>query len=141
MREKIYGAIFDDLLSAIKGDDSKHAALLRKVRGEARMSIDAYRMVFDGSIAFGASKLSQAVRVKGDLEERRSLLEQHISATKTEVQRLKELCEGLEHRADQKEKAYEIRDNEVIDLTAEKQQLDDLLKTLRLSKPEKDAKN
>ena len=46
------------------------------------------------------------------------------------------LCASLEYREEQKAKTYEVRDKEIIDLTAEKNQLEQLLSYLKASKPD-----
>ena len=46
------------------------------------------------------------------------------------------LCVSLEYREEQKAKTYEVRDEELIDLSAEKHSLEQLLTVLRASKPD-----
>jgi len=101
------------------------------------MSIDSYRTVFESSIEFGGRKLTEAVDIKGDLESRISTLDEEISTLRANVVDLQNLCESLEHREEQKAKLFEIKDKEEVDLATEKQQLEDLLAVLRLSKPDK----
>jgi len=137
VREAIYAAVFDELIASVGRDSSKRAALLRRVHAEARMSIDAYRTVFESSIEFGGRKLMEAVDTKGDLESRISTLDEEISTLRASVADLQNLCESLEHREEQKAKLYEVKDKEEVDLATEKQQLEDLLAVLRLSKPDK----
>lgn len=134
VRARIYMLIFDDLVAGIKRDAAKRANMLRRVHAEAQMSIDAYRTVFERSIVFGGRKLTQAVETKGNLEGVISTLTSEIDGLKKDVNDLKNVCESLEHRAEKKEKLYEVKDKEIIDLTAETQQLQDLLKALRFSK-------
>lgn len=137
VRERMYAAAFEELIVSVARDEPKRGACLRRVRDEARMSIDSYRTVFENSLGFGSGKLAQAVVLKGDLEEQISEMEQQISSLSSDAKRLVELCESLEHRAEQKAKAYEVKDKEIVDLAAEKQQLEDLLTVLRHSKPDK----
>jgi len=137
VRERMYAAAFDELIVAAARDESKRGAMLRRVRDEARMSIDNYRTVFESSIGFGSVKLTEAVDSKGDLEEQVAGLEGENHGLTAEAKHLTELCEALEHRADQKAKAYEVKNKEVTELTKERQQLEDLLAVLRLSKPDK----
>lgn len=134
VRARIYALIFDDLVAGIKRDAPKRANMLRRVHAEAQMSIDAYRTVFERSIVFGGRKLTQAVETKGSLEGVISTLTSEINGLKKDVNDLKNVCESLEHIAERKEKLYEVKSKEIIDLTAETQQLQDLLKALRFSK-------
>jgi len=137
VREGIYAAVFDELIAAVARDQPKRGVLLRRVAAEARLGIDAYRTVFESSIDFGTTKLKQAVETKGDLEALIAALDSEIATLRANVSELQDLCESLEQREEQKAKVYEVKDKEEVDLATEKQQLEDLLAVLRLSKPEK----
>jgi len=139
VRARMYAAAFDELILVIARDEPKRGSVLRRVRDEARMSIDSYRTVFETSLGFGCGKLTQAVEIKGDLEEQINSLEREIRDLTVEAKQLGELCESLEHRAERKAKASEVKDKELVDLAAEKQQLEDLLVVLRLSKQDRAA--
>ena len=108
VRARIYMLIFDDLVAGIKRDAAKRANMLRRVHAEAQMSIDAYRTVFERSIVFGGRKLTQAVETKGNLEGVISTLTSEIDGLKKDVNDPKNVCESLEHRAEKKEKLYEV---------------------------------
>ena len=136
VRERIYANVFDELIASVARNEAKRGSVLRRVNAEARMSIDAYRTVFEGSIDFGGRKLTQAVERKGQLAETIESLEAQIATLTAEGKHQLSLCEGLEHREEVKAKAYEAEDKEIADLQAEQQQLKDLLVVLRLSKPE-----
>ena len=112
-------------------------SLLRRVHAESRMTIDSYRTVFETSIQFGGRKLSQALLTKGELAETIEALEGGIALLKKEVGGLENTCEGLLHREALKEAEYEEASKEILELEAEKQQLTDLIATLKPSKPEK----
>ena len=73
------------------------------------------------------------------MEEQINGLEQEIRDLTVEAKQLGELCESLEHRAERKAKASEVKDKELVDLAAEKTQLEDLLVVLRLSKQDRAA--
>jgi len=137
VREGIYAAVFDELIASVGRDQPKRGGVLRRVQAEARMTIDAYRTVFESSIDFGTRKLREAVETKGDLEDEIAALDAEIAALRTNVAELQNLCESLEYREEQKAKVYEVKDKEEVDLATEKQQLEELLAVLRLSKPEK----
>ena len=74
---------------------------------------------------------------QGGLAEAIEQLEGDIASLKNNVAQLDNECEGLLHREALKEKAYEEANKEVKDLEAEQQQLQDLIATLKPSKPEK----
>ena len=64
-------------------------------------------------------------------------LQNRIALLKKEVGGLENTCEGLLHREALKEAEYEEASKEILELEAEKQQLTDLIATLKPSKPEK----
>ena len=137
VRERIYAVVFDELIASVARDQSKRGGVLRRVYAEACMTIDAYRSVFDNSIDFGSRKLTGGTLTKGDLAAAIEELEGEIAGLKKEVGHVDALCESLAHREKQKEAEFEEASKEILDLQAEQQQLQDLLVTLRPSKPEK----
>ena len=137
VRERIYAAVFDELIAAVTRDAPKRGSLLRRVHAESRMTIDAYRTVFETSIQFGGRKLTEAIATKGQLAEMVEGLEGEITELKKQVGDLENVCEGLLHREAIKEAEYENENKEIEDLKAEQQQLNDLITTLKPSKPEK----
>jgi len=140
VRERIYAAVFDELIAAVARDAPKRGALLQKLYGEARMSIDSYRTVFEMSIEFGGRKLNEAIETKGELAQHVEDLESEITELHKEIEKLTSLCESLEFREEQKALVYEEVDKEITDLQSEQQQLEDLLAVLKLSKPDKKGK-
>jgi len=137
VRERIYAVVFDELIASVARDESKRGGVLRRLYAEARMSIDAYRTVYENSIEFGSRKLTQAISTKGGLAEQIEALEGDISSLQAEVAQLNRLCEGLEFREAAKAAVYEEENLETLALQAEQKQLQDLLVVLRPSKPEK----
>lgn len=111
--------------------------LLAKCYAEARLTIDAYRTVFEESTSFGGKQLTASVETKGDLPEKLAKIEADIAELNEQVSYLNGVCESLEFREAAKAKQYETTDKEILNLRAEGQQLEDLLKVLR---PSKEAK-
>ena len=137
VRDRIYAVVLDELIASVARDEGKRGGLLRRLYAEARMTIDAYRTVYEQSIEFGSRKLTQAAMTKGSLADDIEALEAKIAELHVEVGRLGRLCEGLEAREAEKERGYEGENPEVTALKAEQKQLQDLLVVLRPSKPEK----
>jgi dynein light intermediate chain len=136
VRERVYETIFDDLAAAVARDQPKRGALLRRLYGEARMSIDAYRTVFEGSTEFGSRKLTSATATKGGLDVTIEGLEGEIATLKAELANLTEWCEGLEAREAARNAVYDAGEaKEITDLKAEQEQLKLLIETLKPSKP------
>merc|ERR1712060_439679 len=88
VRARMYVTALEELILTVSRDQPKRGACLRRVRDEARMSIDGYRTVFENSLGFGSGKLAQAVVIKGDLEEQISEMEQQISSLSSDAKRL-----------------------------------------------------
>ena len=82
VRERIYAAVFDELIAAVARDLGKRGSVLKRVHAESRMFIDAYRTVFEKSIDFGGRKLTQALQTKGQLAEMIEGLEGEIAGLK-----------------------------------------------------------
>lgn len=137
IRERLYAAALDELTVAVGRDEPKRGGLLRRLTAEARMSIDAYRTVYEKSLLFGSSKLCAVSATEGDLADQIASLEAEINGLQAQARKLGELCESLMHREEQNAKRYEVEPSDVTDLKTEQKQLQSLLEVLRLSKPEK----
>jgi len=137
VRERIYASAFDELIAAVARDAPKRGSLLTRLYAESRMTIDAYKSVFENSIEFGGRKLNEAIVTKGDLAQQVEDLEAEIAEQHRSIDKLTSLCESLEAREEAKAAVYEEVDKEITDLQAEQQQLEDLLAVLKLSKPDK----
>jgi dynein light intermediate chain len=137
IRERLYAAALDELAVAVGRDEPKRGGLLRRLTAEARMSIDAYRTVYEKSLLFGSSKLCAVSETQGDLPHRIASLEAQIGALQAQARKLGELCESLAHREEQNAKGYEVEPQDITDLKSDQKQLQALLEVLRLSKPEK----
>ncbi|EOD08529.1 hypothetical protein EMIHUDRAFT_105924 [Emiliania huxleyi CCMP1516] len=131
VREALHGALLEELAGTIARDEPRRGTLLRRVAGEARMTIDAYRTVYEKSLLFGASKLSEAAALKGNLEGRIAELQAETASLADEVRSLTDLCESLEHRAQRAEAQAEAETHDASALRAEGEQLQGLLDALR----------
>lgn len=84
----------DELIRQVTLDLPERGLLLLRIRDEARMTMDAYRTLYEGSTAFSMRKQLQAEEGVGDLEERvaelteqRKALEAQVLATRNKVRR------------------------------------------------------
>lgn len=137
VRARLYAAALDELTTAIARDESKRGTLLRRVTAESRMTIDAYRTVYEKSLLFGMGKLDEAVSLKGDLQAQVNVLEGAIGTLKADVRRLTELFESLSYREEASAKSHGAERRDVADLKAESRQLSALLEVLRPSRLDK----
>ena len=75
VREDLYGQCFDELIRQITLDGPERGLLLLRVRDEIRLTIDAYKVLYDSSVTFGIRKQLQAEQGMSELEERIAGLE------------------------------------------------------------------
>ena len=69
VREDLYMQCFDELIRHITINGPERGLLLLRVRDEIRMTIDAYKTLYDSSVIFGMRKQLQADEGMGSLEE------------------------------------------------------------------------
>ena len=94
-------------------------------------------MAFSRSTVLRCARACVSSLSQGGLAEMIEGLEGEIAGLKKDVVQLENVCEGLLTREAAKDKGYEEPDLEVKALEAEQQQLQDLIATLKPSKPEK----
>ena len=86
VREDLYSQGFDELIRQITLNCSERGLLLLRVRDEIRMTIDAYKTLYDSSVTFGVRKQLQAEQGVAEMEEKIKSLEENKVAL--EVRRL-----------------------------------------------------
>ena len=77
MREDLYSQCFDELIRQITLNCSERGLLLLRVRDEIRMTIDAYKTLYDSSVTFGVRKQLQAEQGVAEMEEKIKSLEEN----------------------------------------------------------------
>jgi dynein light intermediate chain len=93
---------------------AERGLLLLRVRDEARMTLAAYRTLYESSVAFGMRKALQAEQTKVDLQASIRNLEREKEELERQVQELNTKCEAIERReadrrsADEKKHAEEV---------------------------------
>merc|ERR1711988_359105 len=68
VREDLYSQCFDELIRQVTLDGPERGLLLLRVRDEIRMTIDAYKTLYESSVTFGVRKQLQAEQGMEDLE-------------------------------------------------------------------------
>ena len=64
VREDLYSQGFDELIRQVTLNGAERGLLLLRVRDEIRMTIDAYKTLYDSSVTFGVRKQLQAEQVR-----------------------------------------------------------------------------
>lgn len=105
VRRAIFSMLADELLRQITIDCPERGLLLRKIRDEVDMSIDAYQSLFDASHAYGQHALHEATRGRAEMLARISGLIDDTAALRKEVRRLETKHLALVKAADEQEKA------------------------------------
>mmetsp|Transcript_60014 Transcript_60014/g.120434 ORF Transcript_60014/g.120434 Transcript_60014/m.120434 type:complete len:240 (-) Transcript_60014:230-949(-) len=135
VREDLYHQCFDELTRQVTLDGPERGLLLLRVRDEIRMSIDAYKILYESSITFGVRKQLQAEQGRADLEETVSGLEEAKKALETQVGELRNKVEVVEKRnAERRALEDKKRKEEVAFLKYQGQHLDSFLRQLGGSK-------
>merc|ERR1712216_912990 len=76
VREDLYSQCFDELIRQVTLDGPERGLLLLRVRDEIRMTIDAYKTLYDSSVTFGVRKQLQAEQGMTELEQQIAELEE-----------------------------------------------------------------
>lgn len=71
VREDLYTQAFDELIRQVTMDGPERGLLLLRVRDEIRMTVDAYKTLYDSSVTFGVRKQMAAEKVSR--EDRRNV--------------------------------------------------------------------
>jgi len=114
VREELYAQAFDELIRQVTVNCAERGLLLLRVRDEIRMTLAAYRTLYESSVAFGMRKALQAEQAKVDMHATIRNLERDQGELEQQVQELTHKCETIERReadrraADEKKHADEI---------------------------------
>lgn len=96
IREELYGQAFDELIRQVTINCAERGLLLLRVRDEVRMTLDAYRSIYESSTAFGMRKALHAEQTKVELEARIRSLEREKEDLQKQVSELEEQCDHIE---------------------------------------------
>ena len=114
VREELYAQSFDEIIRQVTVNCAERGLLLLRVRDEIRMTLAAYRTLYESSVAFGMRKALQAEQTKVDMNATIRNLERDRDELEHQVQELTQKCETIERReadrraADEKKHADEI---------------------------------
>lgn len=130
VRENIYAQCFDELIRQVTINCPERGLLLLRVRDEIRLTIDAYKMLYDSSITFGIRKQLQADEGMSELTQRLESLMQEKRDQEQKVMELTNKLELIEKRAAERKMLQDKRFKEEIDfLKYQGQHIDAFLKS------------
>merc|ERR1712070_938022 len=135
VREDLYSQCFDELIRQVAINCPERGLLLLRVRDEIRMTIDAYKTLYESSVTFGVRKQLQAEQGMGEMEDRIKSLQDTKRDLENQVLELRNKVEVIEKREAERKALDEKRRKEEVDfLKYQGQHLDTFLKSLGGSK-------
>mmetsp|Transcript_177584 Transcript_177584/g.432039 ORF Transcript_177584/g.432039 Transcript_177584/m.432039 type:complete len:236 (+) Transcript_177584:86-793(+) len=131
IREELYAQCFDELIRQVTINCAERGLLLLRVRDEIRMTIDAYKTLYESSVTFGVRKQLQAEAGLAEMETKIEELTEAKKDLQNQVLELRNKVEVIEKRATERRQLEEKKRKEEIDfLKYQGQHLDQFLKTL-----------
>ncbi|KAG5477974.1 hypothetical protein LSCM4_05370 [Leishmania orientalis] len=114
IREELYGQVFDELIRQVTISCAERGLLLLRVRDEIRMTLDAYRSLYESSIAFGMRKALHAEQAHVELEARVRALEREKADLQRQVEELVEECARIEQDEEQRRRDEQKKHDEEV---------------------------
>jgi len=135
VREDLYHQCFDELIRQVTLDGPERGLLLLRVRDEIRMTVDAYKILYESSITFGVKKQLQAEQGSTELEESVAELEKTKAGLETTVAELRHKLGVVEKRCNERKALEDKKRKEELEfLKYQGQHLDSFLRQLGGSK-------
>jgi len=135
VRDELYSQCLDELIRQVALNGPERGLLLMRTRDEMRMTIEAYRTLYNSSVTFGIKKQLKAEQGLPDLEADVEALEKIKAAHELELHELKSKLELVEKREAERKTADDKRRKEEVDfLKYQGQHLDSFLKQMNASK-------
>lgn len=131
VREDLYSQGFDELIRQVTLNGAERGLLLLRVRDEIRMTIDAYKTLYDSSVTFGVRKQLQAEQGMAEMEEKISGLKSVKKQLESQVLELRNKVEVIEKReAERRQLDEKKRQDEIAFLRYQSQNLEQFLKSI-----------
>lgn len=132
VREELYAQAFDELIRQVTVNCAERGLLLLRVRDEIRMTISAYRTLYESSVAFGMRKALLAEHGKTEMQQRIKTLEREKENQEKLNKEWATKYEALEKTMNEKRKADEKKFEEELQFLKKqnaqyKQELDRLM--------------
>ena len=131
VREELYAQCFDELIRQVTINCAERGLLLLRVRDEIRMTIDAYKTLYESSVTFGVRKQLQAEQGMTELEQQIAELEEQKKEKENHVLELRNKVDVIEKRENEHKALEDKKRKEEIDfLKYQGQHLDSFLRQL-----------
>lgn len=132
VREELYTDTFDELIRQVTVNCAERGILLLRVRDEIRMTIAAYRTLYESSVAFGIRKALLAEQGRTEHTQRVRMLETEKESLEKQLTDLQAKYEASEKQWNEKKKEDEKKFEKEISFYKKqnqlyKQELDKLL--------------
>lgn len=129
VREHLYQQAFDELIRQITLDGPERGLLALRIRDEIRMTIDAYKTLYNSSITFGVRKQLQSENGITELEDSIKELELEKSTLQTKVNELRNKVEVIDKRNNERRALEDKKRKEELDfLRVQQTHLEQFLK-------------
>jgi len=112
VRRELFGQAFDEIIRQVTVNCSERGLLLLRVRDEMRMTTEAYRALYESSIAYGMRKALMAEKGKADLLQEIESLSDEKGELEEALSDLKQKYDMMERRAEELRQAEEKKHNE-----------------------------
>eukprot|EP00937_MAST-01D_sp_MAST-1D-sp2_P000088 g88.t1 len=131
VREDLYAQGFDELIRQVAINCPERGLLLLRVRDEIRMTMDAYKTLYESSVTFGVRKQLQAEQGMGEMETKIESLSDNKRSLENQVLELRNKVDVIEKReAERRALAEKKRKDEIDFVKYQGQHLDTFLKSL-----------
>ncbi|KEG10516.1 dynein arm light chain [Trypanosoma grayi] len=114
VREELYRQVFEELIRQVTVNCAERGLLLLRVRDELRMTLDAYRSLYESSAAFGMRKALQAEQSKIEMEARIRAMEREREELKQQVEELEARCEAIQEQEEERRLEEEKKHNDEV---------------------------
>ena len=135
VREDLYSQAFNEQIRQVTLNGPERGLLLLRVRDEIRMTIDAYKTLYDSSVTFGVRKQLQAEQGMSDMDAKVASLKEEKTGLENRVLELRNKVEIVEKRAAERRQLDDKKQKEEISfLKYQGQNLDQFLRSITGSK-------
>merc|ERR1719272_2444647 len=115
VREDLYSQCFDELIRQVAINCPERGLLLLRVRDEIRMTIDAYKTLYESSVTFGVRKQLQAEQGMSEMEENITTLQGTKRDLENQGLELRNKVEVIEKRESERRGLEEKKRQEELD--------------------------
>jgi dynein light intermediate chain, axonemal len=115
VREELYSQAFDELIRQVALDGPERGLIMMRVRDELKMTVDAYKTLYNSAMTFGIKKQLQAEKGLPELITEVENSRKEAEKLELEVQDLKSQLEISEKRELERKAADDRRRKEELD--------------------------